>query len=90
MPKVRRVPMRLCVGCGQMKAKKELTRVVRTPEGLVDLDPTGKKSGRGAYLCRSAECLESALKAKKLEKALEVPVSEEVVARLRQGITSGG
>ncbi|MGE5590757.1 MAG: RNase P modulator RnpM [Bacillota bacterium] len=90
MPKVRRVPMRLCVGCGQMKTKKELTRVVRTPEGLVDLDPTGKKSGRGAYLCRSAECLESALKAKKLEKALEVPVSEEVVARLRQGINSGG
>ncbi|MCL5677306.1 MAG: YlxR family protein, partial [Firmicutes bacterium] len=70
MPKVRRVPMRLCLGCGQMKPKKELTRVVRTPEGLVDIDTTGKKSGRGAYLCRSAECLDIAIKGKKLERAL--------------------
>lgn len=90
MPKVRRVPMRLCLGCGQMKPKKELTRVVRTPEGLVDIDTTGKKSGRGAYLCRSAECLDIAIKGKKLERALETPVSEEVVARLRQGISPGG
>lgn len=90
MPKVKRIPMRMCVGCGQMKPKKELTRVVRTPEGLVDIDPTGKKSGRGAYLCRSAECLDIAVKGKKLERALETPVSEEVMARLRQGISSGG
>lgn len=90
MPKVKRVPLRLCVGCGQMKPKKELVRVVRTPEGLVDIDSTGKKSGRGVYLCRSAECLEGAVKGKKLERALETTVPEDVVARLREGITAGG
>lgn len=90
VPKVRKVPMRLCVGCGQMKPKKELVRVVRTPEGLVDADPTGKKSGRGVYLCRSVECLEGAMKGKKLERALETAIPEDVVARLKQGLLVGG
>ncbi len=90
MPKVKRVPTRLCVGCGQMKPKKELVRVVRTPEGQVDIDPTGKKSGRGVYLCRSVECLEGATKGKKLERALETAIPEDVTARLKQGILVGG
>ncbi|MHB9145915.1 MAG: RNase P modulator RnpM [Symbiobacteriia bacterium] len=90
MPKVKRVPTRLCVGCGQMKPKKELVRVVRTPEGQVDIDPTGKKSGRGVYLCRSVECLEGATKGKKLERALETAIPEDVAARLKQGILVGG
>lgn len=85
-PRVRKVPQRMCVGCGQMKAKKELIRVVRTPEGLIDLDPTGKKSGRGAYVCPDAACLKEAVKGKRLEKALEHPISDEVLQRLEQGM----
>ena len=61
MASVRKQPQRACIGCGQMKDKKELIRVLRTPEGEFTLDATGRKNGRGAYLCRSAECLERAL-----------------------------
>ena len=87
-PKVKKVPQRMCVGCGQLKSKKELLRVVRTPDGVIELDtsPAGKKPGRGAYLCRDKECLAKAVKAKRLERALEQPISEEVRARLETGI----
>lgn len=84
MARVRRIPQRMCVGCGEMKGKKELIRVVRSPEGEVSIDPTGKKSGRGAYVCRSSECLEKAIKGHKLEKVLNVTIAEEVLAGLRQ------
>ena len=82
--------MRMCVACREMKPKKELIRVVRTPEGEIVADETGRKNGRGAYLCRSEACLAKALKIKALERALEQPLSEEAVAHLRQVITGGG
>jgi predicted RNA-binding protein YlxR (DUF448 family) len=87
-PRVKKVPQRMCVGCGQLKPKKELIRVVRTPEGVIELDtsPSGKKPGRGAYLCRDRECLVKAVKAKRLERSLEQPVSDEVMERLEADI----
>lgn len=91
-PKVKKVPQRMCVGCGELKAKKELMRVVRTPAGEIELDlsPAGKKPGRGAYLCRNPECLAKAVKAKRLERSLEQPVSEEVWKRLEAGMVIPG
>ena len=64
--KTKKIPMRMCCGCGEMKPKKELIRVVKTPDGSISLDFTGKKSGRGAYLCKSTECFKSAKKSRKL------------------------
>lgn len=89
-PKVKKIPMRQCVGCKEMKPKKELLRVVRTPDGVIDLDPTGKRSGRGAYICPQVECLAKAVKQKGLERALEQPISEEVYARLQAGMVKTG
>jgi predicted RNA-binding protein YlxR (DUF448 family) len=85
--KQKKIPFRMCVGCQEMKSKKELLRVVRTPEGDIVLDPTGKKAGRGAYMCRSEQCLTKAFKEKRLEKALKHPIGEEVYNALRAGIT---
>ena len=82
--------MRMCVACREMKPKKELIRVVRTPEGEVVADLTGRKNGRGAYLCRSEACLSKAVKTRALERALEQPLSEEAAAYLRQVILDGG
>ena len=81
--KPKKIPMRMCVGCRQMKPKKELLRVVRSPEGEVSLDPTGKKPGRGAYCCYSADCLKRALKQGQLDRQLEVKLTPEV----NQGLT---
>ena len=75
-PKPRKIPMRMCVGCREMKPKKELIRAVRSPEGEVSLDPSGKKAGRGAYVCFNAECLKRALKQKQLDRALEAHLDE--------------
>ena len=82
--KPRKIPQRQCVGCRTMYDKRDLLRVVKTPEGEISLDATGKKSGRGAYVCRSAECLKKAQKSKALERALEVTIPEEVYAALQQ------
>ncbi len=79
MVKPRKVPLRICLGCYEKKPKKELVRVVRTPQGEVVLDPTGKKSGRGAYICPKNECLKKALKGKRLEKSLQHPLAAGVV-----------
>ena len=68
----------MCTGCGEMKPKTELVRVVRSPEGEVGVDLTGKKPGRGAYICRSAECLKVAKKKRRLEKAFACQISDEV------------
>ena len=76
--KPKKIPMRMCVGCRQMKPKKELLRVVRSPEGEVSLDPIGKKPGRGAYCCYSADCLKRALKQGQLDRQLEVKLTPEV------------
>ncbi len=84
--KEKKVPMRMCVGCREMKPKKELLRVVRSPEGTVSIDTTGRKPGRGAYVCRSAECLKRAIKQKQLERAFECPLGEETHASLLQAL----
>lgn len=88
MPKDRKLPQRMCVGCRVMKNKKELIRVVRTPDGSVDLDPTGKKSGRGAYVCTDPECLNLAVKGKRLQKALQQEISEEVLNLIKERLKS--
>lgn len=76
----------MCVGCREMKSKKELVRVVRTPEGEVDLDPSGKKSGRGAYICPSPACFKKAVKGKSLQKALEHEIPVDVLEKLEKRI----
>jgi len=87
---MKKVPMRMCVACREMKPKKELIRVVRTPEGEIVADETGRKNGRGAYLCRSEACLNKALKIRALDRALEQPLTEAAVDALRQVIAGGG
>ena len=75
----------MCIGCRQMKPKKELIRIVRTFEGVVEVDPTGKKSGRGAYICNDHQCLDS-LKEERLSKALDHSISKETLSRLKEDI----
>ena len=72
----------MCVGCREMKEKRDLIRIVRTPEGEAVLDPTGKRSGRGAYVCRQAECLRRAIRQKQLERQLEINLTEEISGML--------
>jgi len=84
--KPKKIPMRMCVGCREMKPKRELVRVVRAPDGTVSLDPVGKKPGRGAYVCKSEACLNRAIKQRQLERQLEVQLTEEVAAQLRQAV----
>ncbi|MDO7787044.1 RNase P modulator RnpM [Desulforamulus aquiferis] len=86
MPRVKKVPLRMCVGCQEMRPKRELKRVVRTPLETVEIDPTGKKTGRGAYICPNPECLQKAIKGKRLERALECSISAEVIESLKQGM----
>ncbi len=78
MQQKRKIPLRMCMGCNEMKPKSELVRIVRSPEGEVSLDPVGKKPGRGAYLCPSAECLKAARKKKRIERALDVQIGEDI------------
>ena len=78
MQKVKKIPQRQCVGCRTMKDKKALIRVVRTPEGQIVLDATGKKSGRGAYLCPDPACLKKARKSRALERAFGLDIPDEV------------
>ncbi len=86
MPRIKKVPLRMCVGCQEMKPKKELIRVVRTPQDTVEIDPTGKRSGRGAYICPRLECLQKAIKAKRLEKALQRSIAPEIIQSLTEGL----
>lgn len=80
--KVRKIPQRMCVGCKEMKEKKQLLRIVRTPEGDIAVDKTGKKSGRGAYVCYDKACIEKAYKQKSLEKALEKGIDSLIYENL--------
>ena len=92
MSGMKKVPMRKCVGCQEMKSKKEMIRVIRTQEGEFLLDATGKKNGRGAYICPDPACLQKARKAKSLERSLEAEVPELVYERLNkelEGYTLG-
>ena len=75
---MKKIPLRMCTGCGEMKAKKELVRVVRSKEGEISLDLTGKKSGRGAYVCPSLECLKKARKTRRIERSLDVKIPDEL------------
>ena len=80
----KKIPLRQCVGCGEMKSKKEMMRVLRTAEGEICLDTTGKKNGRGAYLCRSGECLKKARRNKGLERSFKVNIPNEVYESLEK------
>lgn len=79
---MKKIPMRKCLGCQQMLPKRDLIRVVRSPEGVLSLDTRGKKPGRGAYVCHQADCLKKAVRSKAIERSLEVPVPEELLAEL--------
>lgn len=73
-----KIPMRMCLGCNEMKPKKELMRVVKSPDGEISLDFTGKKNGRGAYVCRSEECFNKARKARRFEKSFSCRIDDDV------------
>ena len=90
MPTTRRIPMRKCTGCNEMKHKKELVRVVRSPEGEVSLDLTGKKPGRGAYVCRNPECLSKARKAKRFERAFSCAIPDGVYDKMEDELRNDG
>ena len=87
--KVKKVPQRKCVGCNEMKDKKDLIRIVRSPEGEITLDLTGRKNGRGAYVCPKEECITKAVKEKRLERALEKSISDEVYQKLVEDFKNG-
>ena len=80
---MKNIPLRTCMGCNEKKPKKELVRIVKNKEGQIFLDKTGKLDGRGAYICDSIDCLEKVIKSKRLEKVLEVNISEEIYNNLR-------
>ena len=80
----KKIPQRQCMGCRERKPKRELIRVVRSPEGNVSLDFGGKMNGRGAYICPDPECLKKAIRSKALDRSLEVTIPEEVIARLQK------
>ena len=84
MATVKKIPQRQCTGCGEMKDKKELIRVIRTPEDSIELDFTGKKNGRGAYLCNNPDCLAKAKKKKSLDRSLKMAVPAEVYDKLSE------
>lgn len=84
----KKIPMRQCVGCGEMKSKKEMMRVLKTPEDEIVLDVTGKKNGRGAYLCKSGQCLAGARKNKGLERSFKMSIPNEVYDKLEKEFES--
>ena len=84
--KTRKIPMRMCVGCREMKEKRSLMRVVKSPEGAISFDRVGKAPGRGAYVCKSKECFEKAVKQRQLERALETRIEEAVFTQLMEEI----
>jgi len=82
--KQRKIPMRMCLGCQEMKPKKELIRIVKNKENEISVDFVGKKPGRGAYICKNISCFEKARKAKRFERAFEAPISEEIYEVLKK------
>lgn len=89
MPKVRRIPQRQCVGCREMKDKKALIRVVKSPEGVISLDEKGRMPGRGAYVCTDVECLRRARKSRALERAFETQIPPEVYDAMERQLGGG-
>lgn len=90
MATTRKIPMRQCVGCGEMKTKKEMIRVLKTNEDEIVIDATGKKNGRGAYICPSLECLELSIKNKGIERSLKVTIPKDVFTQLKKEMTELG
>lgn len=88
----KKIPMRMCLGCNEMKSKREMIRVVHQKDGTILLDATGKQAGRGAYICPQLACLQKARKARRLEKAFSCKISEEIYDALEQSMqdTEGG
>ena len=85
---MKKIPQRKCIGCNEMKEKKELIRIVRSPEGDISVDPEGKKNGRGCYICINAECFEKVRKGKKLEKTFKMQIPQEIYDELETQIIS--
>lgn len=85
----KKIPMRKCVGCNQSKPKKELIRIVKSPDGEISIDPTGKKSGRGAYICTDPECFKKMRKSKRLDKAFETAVPDAVYEEIERMLKDG-
>lgn len=81
---MKKIPLRQCIGCGEMKNKREMIRVIKTPEGEILLDATGRKNGRGAYLCPSGECLKKAVKNKGLERSFKMAIPKEIYENLEK------
>ncbi len=87
--KVKKIPLRMCTGCMEMKPKKELIRVVKNKDDELSIDLVGKKPGRGAYVCRNVECLEKSFKTKRLSRNLETSISQEIYDDLRKAVELG-
>ncbi len=81
---LKKIPMRRCLGCMESKPKKELIRIVKEQDGNISIDKTSKKSGRGAYFCNNIECLEKAIKSKRIEKEFSVAISEDIYKKLEE------
>lgn len=84
----KKLPLRVCTGCGQSKPKKELIRVLRTPEDEIAIDTSGKKNGRGAYICLSADCLQKAINSRGLARSLRMPIPNELLDTLKKELVS--
>ena len=82
----KKIPLRQCIGCGEMKSKKEMLRVLRTEDQGIILDTTGRKTGRGAYICPNPECMTRAIKSKGLDRAFKMPIPDEIYDRLTKEI----
>lgn len=85
---MKKIPLRQCIGCGEMKPKKEMIRVIKTPEDTIMIDATGKKNGRGAYICPSGECLKKAIKSKGLERSFKMSIPKAVYDQLTKEMES--
>lgn len=83
---MKKIPLRTCMGCNEKKSKKELIRIVKNKQNEISIDRTGKAEGRGAYICDNIKCLEKVIKTKRLEKVLEVQISEDIYEQLRGGM----
>ncbi len=88
--KIKKIPQRQCLGCNEHKPKRELLRVVKSPDGEISLDFTGKKSGRGAYICRDVRCLKKARKARRIDRSLSCTVPDEVYDRMESELSENG
>ncbi len=86
--KPKKIPLRMCVGCMQMRPKAELIRIVKETSGDISLDPSGKKNGRGAYICKNEKCLENAIRTKKLQRTFNTVIPDEVFAFLKGEMSS--